>query len=115
MRTRLLLTVLIPLLAACGSSKGGGSTSTATSTSGSTSSSPSVASVALTWAASTGNPSGYYVEESGDGTTFTTVQTVYTNAATVASLTVGHTYYFRVRAYNAGGYSSYSNTFSVTP
>jgi hypothetical protein len=43
------------------------------------------------------------------------VAQVTTTSALVGSLSVGHTYYFRVRAYNAGGYSPYSNVITVTP
>ena len=66
------------------------------------------ASVQLSWTASTGSPYGYYVQQSSDGVTFSTVQTVTTTSAVVSGLFEGKTYYFRIQAYNQGGTSSYT-------
>ncbi|MGZ3651484.1 MAG: fibronectin type III domain-containing protein [Bdellovibrionota bacterium] len=113
---KLILPLLVLLLAGCDNSKSVATKSTSTTGGGGTASTPAVASVQLNWTASTGSPSGYYVEKSGDaGATYTTVATVTTNSALVGSLTIGHAYLFRVRGYNSGGYSGYSNVFTVTP
>jgi predicted phage tail protein len=72
------------------------------------------AAVQITWAASSGSPSGYYVEQSSNGVNFTQVQSVATTTATVSGLTLGSTYYFRVRAYNPAGDSGYTATTVVS-
>jgi hypothetical protein len=53
--------------------------------------------------------------KSDDGATYSTVQTVSATSATVTQLSVGHTYYFKVIAFNSGGNSPASNVFSITP
>jgi hypothetical protein len=66
----------------------------------------------LTWSDNSGNETGFNVERSNDGTTFTQIATVGANATSYANtgLRKNKTYYYRVRAYNAGGSSGYSNT-----
>jgi titin len=71
--------------------------------------------VQLNWVASSGTPSGYYIQQSNDGVNFSTVETVTGTTATISNLTHGHTYYFRVQAYNAGGPSGDSTMVSATP
>jgi hypothetical protein len=77
-----------------------------------------LASVQLNWTASTGSPSGYFVEQSTDGVSFTQVQAVPSPTASTATVTVqsGNKYYFRIRSYNQGGDSGYTtNTIVNVP
>jgi hypothetical protein len=112
---KLLFLLLVLPLASCAVKGGSNPTATTSgSSSGSTTGSTSP-SVQLSWNASTGSPSGYYVQKSTDGTNYNTIQTVTGTTATVANLTHGQTYYFRIQAYNAGGFSGASNVFTVTP
>jgi hypothetical protein len=71
--------------------------------------------ITLTWADNSNNETGFRIERSTDGTNFTEIGTVGANAtsATNSGLTRRTTYYYRIRAYNASGNSSYSNTVSV--
>ena len=70
-------------------------------------------SATLSWPTSSGIITGYKIEQSTNDQTFTQILSVgATNSATVSGLAVGSTYYFRVRAYNAGGNSPYS---PITP
>jgi len=68
----------------------------------------------LTWADTATNASGYYVERSSDGVSFSRVAqlgataTSYTNGGLLAGLL----YYYRVQAYNTAGASAYSNVAS---
>jgi hypothetical protein len=58
------------------------------------------------------------IERSKDGTTFAQIAKVGTNVTTYANTGLGALiqYYYRVRAYNSGGNSAYSNTATaVTP
>jgi M6 family metalloprotease-like protein len=71
------------------------------------------------WSASTG-ATGYYLDVATNST-FTTYVSGYQNKAVgsvltsaVSSLTAGTTYYYRVRAYNANGTSTNSNTITAT-
>jgi hypothetical protein len=71
--------------------------------------------VQLSWAASTGSPTGYSIEESTDDVNFTQIATEgNVTTATVNVSSYSQTYYFRVRAFNQGGYSSYSPVATVT-
>lgn len=65
----------------------------------------------LSWVDNTSSESGFQIERSTDGTTFTQIATVGVNVTTYANtgLLRNKTYYYRVRAYD-GGVSSYSNT-----
>lgn len=74
-------------------------------------------SVNLFWSDKSSNESGYKVERSTDGTTWTQIATLGANAAgySVTGLTAGQKYSFRVCAYNDGGKSAYTNTSSATP
>jgi len=77
-------------------------TATATSTS----------QINLSWADNANNETGYKVERSTDGTNFTEIAgSLAANATTYADngLTANTTYHYRVRAFNAGGNSGYSN------
>ena len=70
----------------------------------------------LSWTSnSSGSEAGFKIERSSDNVTFTQVATVGSNvtAYSNAGLSRNRTYYYRVRAYNAGGNSAYSNTASA--
>ncbi|MFM1770742.1 MAG: hypothetical protein RJA22_3271 [Verrucomicrobiota bacterium] len=69
----------------------------------------------LTWRDNANNETGYYVERSLNGTTWTRIATLGANATSYAStgLTANTTYFHRVQAYNASGASAYSNTVSA--
>ena len=70
----------------------------------------------ISWSAALGEQQGFYVEESTDGINFSRVQVVPngTNTAIVSGLLPGHTYSFRVRAYNQVGNSPYTATVVVS-
>jgi hypothetical protein len=75
--------------------------------------------VNLSWTDSTAPPNtatGYAVEQSPDGTTFTQVTTAPAGATSVSvgGLAPLTTYYFRVRGFNTVGDSPYSNVASAT-
>src|SRR5207302_2019781 len=70
----------------------------------------------LSWTDNSNNETGFKIERSPDGTTFTQVATVGASITTYANvgLAASTKYYYRVRAYNSGGNSAYSNTASAT-
>lgn len=69
----------------------------------------------LSWLDKSGNESGFLIERSLDGINFTQIAMVGPNVQTWAAtgLLANTRYYFRVRAWNSGGNSAYSNTASV--
>ena len=70
----------------------------------------------LTWTDNAANESGYLIERSTNGSTFTQlIPTAPAGATTFAStgLSANKKYYYRVRATNAAGQSVYSNTASA--
>ncbi len=73
-------------------------------------------SVTVRWADNSGDETGFKVERSGNGVDFTEVATL--GAATTSfadnGVVASSNYYYRVRAYNSVGNSTYSNTGSVT-
>ena len=72
--------------------------------------------VTLTWAAPFDkSQQGYTIEQSTDQKNFTVIQSVDAKAtsASVANLTEGTTYFFRIQAFNDGGKSSYSQILTV--
>jgi len=75
--------------------------------------------VALTWSApsATGGKAitGYRVQRSTNGTSWTTVKTVTTRSYTVTGLTNGKKYFFRVIAVNSVGSSPASATVTAVP
>ncbi len=72
-------------------------------------------SVRLSWMDNSTNEAGFLIERSIDGKTWSQVASVGANlkSYTVLGLTASKTYYFRVRAYNAGGASAYTGVLTV--
>ncbi len=70
----------------------------------------------LAWTDNGNNEDGFRIERSTDNLVFTEIATVGPNVATYSNtgLAIPTTYYYRVRAYNVGGNSGYSNTASAT-
>jgi serine protease AprX len=70
----------------------------------------------LTWADASSDETGFKVERSADGVTFTQLTALAANATSYAStaLTGGKKYYYRVRSYNANGNSAYTAVVSAT-
>jgi len=66
----------------------------------------------LAWGDNSSNEGGFRIERSTNGTTFAEIATVGANVTAYQStgLKANKTYHYRVRAYNAGGISAYSNT-----
>jgi hypothetical protein len=78
----------------------------------------SSSSISLTWTDNSTNESGYKIERCQGATcsSYTQIGTVGAGVTTYsnANLTAGTAYGYRVRAYNSGGNSGYSNTVSAT-
>lgn len=70
----------------------------------------------LTWTDNATDETGFKVEQSPNGSTWTEVGTTGVGGTSYSAtgLSPGATFYFRVRAYNGAGNSSYSNTASAT-
>jgi hypothetical protein len=79
-------------------------------------SSASSTSLNLKWSDNTNRELGYKIERSTDGSNFSQVATLSGSATsyTNTGLSSGKKYYYRVRAYNEYGNSSYTNTASAT-
>jgi rhamnogalacturonan endolyase len=72
--------------------------------------------ILLTWADNSSNEVNFLIERSPDNVTYSLVTAVTggVTALTDPGLSPGSTYYYRVRANNAGGGSAYSNVASAT-
>jgi Fibronectin type III domain len=70
----------------------------------------------LSWADNSSNETGFKVERTMHGKSFKQIATVGENVTTYADtrLKASTTYRYRVRAYNSGGNSNYSNIASAT-
>ena len=70
----------------------------------------------LSWVDSASNESGFRIERSPDGTTFAEIATVGANVTSYANtgLTAATRYWYRIRAYNNTGTSSYAGPSSAT-
>ncbi len=66
----------------------------------------------LTWADNSTDETQFNIERGTDGVNFSQIATVGANVTSYSNtgLTASTTYYYRVRAYNSGGYSGYTNT-----
>src|SRR5262249_40376179 len=73
-------------------------------------------SIQLTWSDNSNNESGFLIERSTNGTTFTQIDSVGAGVTTYADsgLTANTQYTYRVRATNSVGDSTYTNTASAT-
>ena len=71
--------------------------------------------VSLSWKDNSTNESGFKIQRSTDGVTYSLVATLGANAVSFAdtAVTALKTYYYRVTAYNTAGSSGYSNVLSV--
>tara|TARA_R110000823_G_scaffold51805_1_gene128721 strand:+ start:252 stop:644 length:393 start_codon:yes stop_codon:yes gene_type:complete len=69
----------------------------------------------LTWNDNSDNESSFIIERGSDNTSFTQTATVDANINyyTDTDFTLGQTYYYRVKATNEFGDSSYTNTASI--
>jgi hypothetical protein len=76
----------------------------------------STSQINLTWTDNAANEDGFKVERSTDNVTFSQIGTTAANIASYSDLglAAGSTYYYRIRAYNTGGDSNYSNIASAT-
>jgi acid phosphatase type 7 len=71
--------------------------------------------IRLQWSDLSSNEEGFEIERSRDGTSFTLVASAAANTAvyTDSGLSRNTRYYYRIRAFNGGGSSGYSNTASA--
>jgi hypothetical protein len=73
------------------------------------------ANLTLTWTDRSSNESGFYVERSLNGNSFSRIAQLSANATSYNNglLTAGTLYYYRVQAFNGAGVSAYTNTASA--
>ena len=79
--------------------------------------SPKGDSISLTWKSKAANQSGFKIECSTDNVLFYEIADLDAGATTFVNTGLRHMnrYYYRIRAYNTGGYSTYSAIASATP
>ncbi|MGZ3649898.1 MAG: fibronectin type III domain-containing protein [Bdellovibrionota bacterium] len=68
----------------------------------------------LSWSSGSGMADGYFVEQSTDNSTWTQIQAVVETSTYIDGLTLGTTYYFRVRSHNSTGNSPYSGSVKIS-
>ncbi len=70
--------------------------------------------IVVTWQCNSYNETGFAVERSTDGVHFSQIATLPANSMSYTDAQLGAgTYYYRVRAFNANGYSAYTNVDGV--
>ena len=74
----------------------------------------SLNSISLSWS-KVKEANSYYIEISTDKSKWDTLGSVSKTNATITNLKTGKAYYFRVRAYNNGGYGKYSSILKAGP
>ena len=91
-------------------------TTTPAAPTGLTAAAASSSQINLTWTDAADNEAGFTIERSLDGATWTQVASVAANATSYAStgLSAATTYSHRVRAFNGGGLSAWSNVATAT-
>src|SRR4029079_7790060 len=77
----------------------------------------SAASVGLVWTDNSNNEAGFSIERGTDGVNFAVIDTVASNVNSYSDInvTTGILYYYRVRAFNVGGTSAYTNVANARP
>jgi hypothetical protein len=72
--------------------------------------------IGLTWTDNAGTETGFKIERSTDNATWSEITTVGANVTSYTDdgLAVTTLYYYRIRAYNAGGNSAYTSSGSAT-
>jgi len=75
------------------------------------------ASVGLAWTDNSNNEAGFSIERGTDGVNFAAIDTVASNINSYSDINVmtGILYYYRVRAFNVGGNSAYTNVANARP
>jgi len=106
---------LYPPTASSGGGSGGQAPATPSGLVASVNPSTPASSLLLSWADNANNETGYSIERSSDGRTFTQIAQAGadTGSWTDAGLSGGAMYYYRVRAFNNYGNSAYSNSASA--
>ncbi len=81
-----------------------------------TGSASTTSAIAITWIDTSSNESGFTIDRSLNGLTWTALATTSSNVISYydAGLATATKYYYRVRAFNYGASSAYSNTTNVT-
>jgi hypothetical protein len=76
----------------------------------------STSSITIRWTDNSSNETGFAIERSSSGGSFQLLRQLAAGTTSYGdtALTAGTTYTYRVRSYNGGGYSPYSNTASAT-